>query len=547
MTDRDSGFVFPQRAFNRHLPSFLATTCLAFHLLTKVFASILVRDHLPFPGRNHLLSPGRNHLPLGSLPTRGWRRPAALPLLLRGNLPTQGDLNTTGPLLEHFDVLHECVIQIPRAGHDDAKERKQAIMVSKTTNNSPHAANAEQSKGAGRRTPKKGSRVTEARAQAQRAKLDAQAQIHHQRGKQEAVAGQTQHKQAVRQEMQAKRRVISVLIEAYIQDHIGGNSSEKTLEWHRTALGLLRLFFEEELDILLIDDVDADDISAWFAHLRSTPAARGKVRSERTIQTYARSARAFFHWLIRRQTIERNPFERVVFPKVGRPLIQTITYEEFEQLLLACAPPNETGPLAERAAVRNRAILWLLYDTGIRVSELINLRVGDVDRKHGIVTVLGKGAKERRVALGQNCLRNLSYYLDKHRPNEGELAEWGSAGEDHLFLSETRQPLTKNGMEMLFKRLKKRAGIQGKRVSPHIFRHTFAMNYLIKSNDPFSLQELLGHEDLTTVLNYIHMNDTVLQEQKRKYSPGDHIPARMPGPREIRRKGFHEKGQQRKS
>ncbi len=416
-------------------------------------------------------------------------------------------------------------------------------MVSKATNNSPRATNTDKSKGVDRRTRKKGSRVTQARAQAQRAKLDAQARTQH---LQEATARQTQHKKTVRQEMQTNRHVIATLIEAYLQDHIGGNSSEKTLEWHRTALGLMHCFLKEELDITQIEEVEADDISAWFAHLRSTPAARGKVRSERTVQTYARSARAFFHWLIRRGTIEHNPFERVVFPKVGRPLIQTITTEEFEKLLLACAPPNETGPFAERAAVRNRAILWLLYDTGIRVSELINLRIGDVDRKHGVVTVLGKGAKERRVALGQNCLRNLSYYLDKHRPDEEELAEWGSAGEDHLFLSETRQPLTKNGMEMLFKRLKKRAGIVGKRVSPHILRHTFAMNYLIKSNDPFSLQELLGHEDLTTVLNYIHMNDTILQEQKRKYSPGDHLPTRMPGPRETRRNGSQVKGQLRK-
>ncbi len=420
-------------------------------------------------------------------------------------------------------------------------------MVSRATNNnSPHAANADKSKGADRRPTKKGSRVTQARAQAQRAKLDAQTQIHQQQEDQEAMARQTQHKQTVRQEMQAKRRIIAILIEAYIQDHIGGNSSQKTIEWHRTALGLLRLFLEEELDITQIEEVEADDISAWFAHLRSTPAARGKVRSERTIQTYARSARAFFHWLVRRSTLEVNPFERVAFPKVGRPLIQTITAEEFEQLLLACAPPHETGPYAERAAVRNRAILWLLYDTGIRVSELTNLRVDDLDRKHGVVTVLGKGAKERRVALGQNCLRNLSYYLDKHRPDAAELAEWGSAGEDHLFLSETRQPLTKNGMEMLFKRLRIRAGITDKRVSPHILRHTFAINYLVKSNDPFSLQELLGHEDLTTVQNYMHMNDTVLQAQKRKYSPGDHLPTRMPGPRETRRKSVQMKEHQRK-
>ncbi len=407
--------------------------------------------------------------------------------------------------------------------------------IMKETNHNLYAANVGKPKGLGRRGGKRGSPVTEERAKAQRARLDAQAEARH---VQEEAVRKTQEKKVARQDLQARRRAIETLIEAYIQDHIGGNHSEKTLEWHRTALGLIRLFLAEELDITQIDDIEADDISAWFAHMRMTPGARGKVRSERTIQTYARSARAFFHWLIRRGTLEVNPFDRVVFPKVGRPLIQTITTEEFEKLLLACAPPNETSPFAERAAVRNRAILWLLYDTGIRVSELIHLRVEDLDRKKGVVTVMGKGSKERRIALGQNCLRNLSYYLDKHRPNAEELADWGSAGEDHVFLSETRQPFTKNGMEMLFKRLKERAGITGKRISPHIFRHTFAINYLIKSNDPFSLQELLGHEDLTTVQNYMHMNDTVLQEQKRKYSPGDHIPSRMPGPRETRRRGY---------
>ncbi len=420
------------------------------------------------------------------------------------------------------------------------------MVLKETNNNKTLAVHAQKAKDAGRRAQKKGSRVTEERAKAQRAKLDQEAEARPGQEEQEAVTQITQKKKTARQEALAKRRVIETLISAYIQDHIGGNHSEKTLEWHRTALGFMQLFLKEELDILEIDEVEADDISAWFAHLRATPGARGKVRSERTVQTYARSARAFFHWLVRRGTLEHNPFDHVVFPKVGRPLIQTITTEEFEKLLLACAPPNETGSFAERAAVRNRAILWLLYDTGIRVSELINLRLADLDRKKGVVTVLGKGSKERRIALGQNCLRNLSYYLDKHRPDEEELADWGSSGEDHLFLSETRLPLTKNGMEMLFKRLKTRSGITGKRVSPHIFRHTFAMNYLIKSNDPFSLQELLGHEDLTTVLNYIHMNDTVLQEQKRKYSPGDHIPTRMPGPRETRRKSSQVKGQQKK-
>ncbi len=175
---------------------------------------------------------------------------------------------------------------------------------------------------------------------------------------------------------------------------------------------------------------------------------------------------------------------------------------------------------------------------GIRISELCGLHLTDFDRKRGILTVRGKGSKERRVALGQNCLRNLLYYLDKHRPDEEELAEWGSAGEDHLFLAETRTPLTKNGVTLLFARLRKRAGITGKRISAHIFRHTFAIRYLKLGNDPFSLQELLGHEDLSTVRLYMHMNDEDIQDQKRKYSPGDHLPTRMPRPKETRRRGY---------
>ncbi len=395
-------------------------------------------------------------------------------------------------------------------------------------------------------------RVTEARAAAQRAKLDAQAQRRREAAEQQATEQpakgiQGKQKQA---SLLAKRRTSTTIERAiadYLLDHEGGNSSQKTLQWHQTALGLLRNFLAEERGTTLVGEVDAPDIAAWFAYLRKTPSSRGKVRAERTIQTYARSARAFFHWLVRSETIERNPFDRVTFPKVGKPLIRTIEPEEFERLLVACTPPGEVGPLADRAAARNRAILWLLYDTGIRLSELCGLRIGDFDRKHGLITVLGKGSKERRIALGQNCLRNLLYYLDRHRPNEEELAEWGSAVEERLFLFETRTPITINGITLLFARIRKRAGITNKRISPHIFRHTFAIRYLKLGNDPFSLQELLGHEDLSTVRFYMHMNDDDIQEQKRKYSPGDHLPTRMPGPKEARRRSFQSKGKKGKS
>jgi site-specific recombinase XerD len=396
-------------------------------------------------------------------------------------------------------------------------------------------------------TLKRRKHVAGNRASAQRDKLDTQAEARAQRAAQKP-APPPKGKQD-QKGMLAQRRASTTVARAvddYLQDHAGGNSSDKTLEWHRTALGLMQTYLQEERGITLVGEVDATDISAWFAHMRTSPGSRGKPRSERTIQTYARSARAFFHWLLRREMLQSNPFDRVVFPKVGKPLIQTIEAEEFERLLLACTPTNEAGPIAERAAARNRAILWVLYDTGIRISELCGLRLADFDRRRGLLTVTGKGNKERRIALGQNCLRNLLYYLDKQRPDEEELADWGSAGEDHLFLAETRTPLTKNGVTLLFARLRKRAGITGKRVSAHILRHSFAIRYLVLGNDPFSLQELLGHEDMTTVKNYMHMNDETIQSQKRKYSPGDHLPTRMPGPRETRRRGYRAKKQAQK-
>ena len=358
-------------------------------------------------------------------------------------------------------------------------------------------------------------KVTEARATAQRAKLDTQADARRRTAKDAARAKPSPGTGKRERERPGNRRGATVerAIADYLLDHAGGNHSAKTLEWHHTALTLMRAYLEEEYKITLVEDIDAPDLNGWLAHLRTTPGSRGKPRSERTIQTYARSARAFFHWLVRRELIARNPFDRVTFPKVGKPLIQTIDADEFERLLLACTPPHESGPIAERAAVRNRAILWVLYDTGIRVSELCGLRLSDFDRKHGVLTVTGKGSKERRIALGSNCLRNLLYYLDKHRPDEEELADWGSAGEDHVFLSETRLQLTKNGVTLLFKRIRERAGITDKRISPHIFRHSFAIRYLVLGNDPFSLQELLGHEDMTTVKNYMHMNDETIQSQ----------------------------------
>ncbi|BCL79681.1 tyrosine-type recombinase/integrase [Ktedonobacteria bacterium brp13] len=354
------------------------------------------------------------------------------------------------------------------------------------------------------------------------------------------VVSKTSTRKKKHQSVQPPSMTIAQAIDDYLLDHEGGNHSAKTIEWHRTALRFLKEFLQQE-KILFVDDVSAPMITSWFVHLRKTPGCRGKLRCERTVQTYARSARAFFYWLVRRKLLQANPFSEVAFPKVGKPFVQTLTPEDFERLLAACPPSHETSLMVVRASARNQALLWLLYDTGIRVSELCGIRIGDIDRKQGILTVRGKGSKERRIALGRNCQRHLFLYWDHYRPGKEELAEWGNPDEEHLFLSATRSPLTKNGVTLLFARLKKRAGMTDRRISPHIFRHTFAVRYLVLGNDPFSLQELLGHEDMSMVKHYMHMNDQTIQEQKRKYSPGDHLPTHMSGPVETRMRDFNPK------
>src|ERR1700730_5766852 len=150
----------------------------------------------------------------------------------------------------------------------------------------------------GKTTLRRRKHVAANRASAQRDKLDAHAEARTQQAA-EQTAAPPKGKQDQKR-MQANRRAgttIARAVEDYLQDHAGGNHSPKTLEWHGTALGLLRTCREKVRGIALVGGVDAPDISSWFAEMRTSPGSRGKPRSERTIQTYARSARALFHWL----------------------------------------------------------------------------------------------------------------------------------------------------------------------------------------------------------------------------------------------------------
>src|SRR6266516_2201419 len=239
-------------------------------------------------------------------------------------------------------------------------------------------------------------------------------------------------------------------------------------ETSQYVLSYLIDFLESQQKVTRLVEREATHLRAWMVSLEREPSARGKPRAARTLRCYAQSMHAFCHWLYEEKYVEENPAERVKLPKLEKPLIRIIEFEEFEALLDACAAPQEKGFIADRNTARNRAILWVLWDTGIRLGELVGLRLSDFDRRQGVFIVLGKGRKERRVALGRNALRTLLYNLDRWRQGDDELEEIGNTDEDHIFLTEDGTALTLYGVEMLFKRLRKRANLTDRRISPHI-------------------------------------------------------------------------------
>jgi site-specific recombinase XerD len=225
---------------------------------------------------------------------------------------------------------------------------------------------------------------------------------------------------------------------------------------------------------------------------------------------------------VRHTFLERTPFAHLSLLKEEPPLLQLFEPEEWERLLVACRPPGETDVPAERATARNRAILWVLAETGMRASELCGLQLEDVDREQGILTVRGKGSKPQQLPLGQNGLHALLSYLELYRPELGVCVEREEACEEPLFLSEVGRRLTDNGIALLFGRLRKRAGIARKDVGASLLRETFAMQYLQAGGDRFLLRELLGQEESAAVKRSLRRSEAAMEDQKQKKP--DHLP-----------------------
>src|SRR5207248_7390426 len=208
---------------------------------------------------------------------------------------------------------------------------------------------------------------------------------------------------------------IEQAVRKYLEDQRSHHRRPKTLEWHEHALELFRHYLLTEHRCLLLCQITEAQVRGWLAFLSQMRSARGSVLQTSTVESYARSARALCQWLVRRKYLHATPFAHLALLRLETHALQPLTPEEWERLLQVCHSARKCRVLAERATARNRAILWLFFDTGMRVSELCSLRLSDVDWEQGILLIRGKGARTRWISLGHEGLRHLRAYLDTSR------------------------------------------------------------------------------------------------------------------------------------
>ncbi len=255
--------------------------------------------------------------------------------------------------------------------------------------------------------------------------------------------------------------------------------------------------FEEFLKNNKIEDVKNID---YFVLRKFVSLLNKKKLSKRTISRKISTLKSFFRLLVREKVLKNNPASSLIYPRLDKPLPKFLTESQVEKILDL---PNTKKLLG----LRDRAILEFLYSTGARVSEMVSLKKEDLDLIGGVVKVFGKGKKERILPLGEPAIESLRDYL-KARVDEQRA----------LFLNKNNKPLGDRGVRSIISNYIKKAAFLFK-VSPHVFRHSFATHLLNRGADLRSLQELLGHSSIATTQIYTHVSLDSLKKVYQKTHP----------------------------
>ena len=217
--------------------------------------------------------------------------------------------------------------------------------------------------------------------------------------------------------------------------------------------------------------------------------------------------RRFYDYLILEGLIENNPMENIESPKIGVNLPTTLTIEEIDEIISNIKLSSKTG-------LRNVAIIELLYSCGLRVSELINLKISDLFFKESLIKVTGKGNKERFVPISMQSQVYINNYIEEIR----SIHKIKKGFEDTLFLSERGTILSRVMIFIILKQLKNKSNIN-KKIGPHTLRHSFATHLIENGADLITIQKMMGHESITTTERYLHVNKKHLIDSMIKFHP----------------------------
>ncbi len=217
--------------------------------------------------------------------------------------------------------------------------------------------------------------------------------------------------------------------------------------------------------------------------------------------------KGFFNYLIFENYRETNPLELIESPKIGRKLPDTLAIEEIDQLIKAIDLSSAQGE-------RNRAMLETLYGCGLRVSELTSLKISDLFFKEGFIKITGKGDKQRFVPIGDTTIKYIELYRKEVRVHQ----KIAPKAQDTLFLNRRGNQLTRAMIFTIIKQLAEKISIN-KVISPHTFRHSFATHLLENGADLRAIQQMLGHQSITTTEIYTHIETSFLQETISKFHP----------------------------
>ena len=281
--------------------------------------------------------------------------------------------------------------------------------------------------------------------------------------------------------------------------------SQNTIEAYRNDLNQLASFIEEEAD-------NRGSIPPWASFSRQSMLSylldlKQRNYATTTVARKVAAARSFFRFMLAEGIIKTNPIQEVRSPKMGKSLPKPISISQVRLLL------EQPSKLSTPEAKRDRAMLELLYASGMRVGELVSLNLGDVDLEGGFVRCFGKGNKERVIPIYEQAASVVKVYIDEARPQTAH-----NGDEKALFLNRRGDRLTRQGFWQILKGYAKSANLEAA-VTPHTLRHSFATHMLSGGADLRSVQELLGHANISTTQIYTHLTSEHVRRTYERSHP----------------------------